>query len=113
MKSFLKILVLVMACVSSAAAQTPEHADRKIWGVLADLAGHSYVGVPPNDPKGVEGRDKWEWVLGGAVLRRTHVTANGTYAGETLFYYEASTKRITYVYVTNDNYRTQGFVEVQ
>jgi hypothetical protein len=113
MKSLLMTFVLITACASGAWAQGPEHPDRKIWGILADLAGHSYVGVPPNDPKGAEDRDKWEWVLGGAVLRRTHVTANGTYAGETLFYYEALTKKIAYVYVTNDNYRTQGYIEVQ
>lgn len=102
------------ALAFAAAAQAEPAVDRAVWGDLAKLAGRSFVGAPVggSSETGVD-RDRWEWALGGTALRRTHAVGDGGYAGETLIYWDAADRRLEYVYVTNQNFRTEGvfFIE--
>jgi hypothetical protein len=102
-------LASLLVCAGAAHAAEP---DRAVWGQLADLAGKSFVGTPVANPTGAKDYDRWEWVLGGTTLRRTHATADGAYGGETLIYWDGKDQRLEYVYVTNSNFRTEGVFSI-
>ena len=79
---------------------------------MAFLAGHCWKGDFPDGKRTDE--HCFEWVYGGRALRDTHtVRAPGRpdYVGETTYYWDASAKRVEYLYIENLGGVSRGTME--
>jgi len=79
---------------------------------MAFLAGHCWKGTFPDGKQTDE--HCFEWLYDGQALRDTHkVRAPGRpdYVGETTYYFDSGTKRVSFLYVENFGGVSQGTME--
>lgn len=81
------------------------------FGVLTDYVGKRFKGSPTDESsEPMTDYQSWEWAFGGKAIRITHVLSGGGYGGETFVYPSAATGDLTYVYVTNSGFSTNGWI---
>jgi hypothetical protein len=94
MRNFL-LLLAMLAVVAPALAETPAaHFEPQAF-----LAGSCWKGTFP-DGKQVD-EHCFEWVYGGKFLRDRHTVVGGAalYGGETIYYFDAPSKTVHYLYI--------------
>ena len=91
--------------------ETPTAKQIETFGELTQFVGKSFKGYPAgeNEPYDVQ---KWEWALGGTSILIRHAMADGSYGGDTYVYKDAASGDLTYVYITNAGFRTEGVMTV-
>lgn len=79
---------------------------------LSFLAGHCWKGSIPATASTDE--HCFEWVLGGTVLRETHVVrteGKPDYRGETTYFYSPLSRSVEYLYLENNGGVSRGLME--
>lgn len=106
MRSLLMLALLLP--IPAARAEPPAH-----FAPQAFLAGHCWKGAFPDGKRTDE--HCYEWVYGGKFLRDRHtVTGSGApYAGETIYYWDAPTRQVSYIYFNNEGGHSNGTVSVR
>ena len=101
-------LMVLAAGLAAAPVASPETPLTPELEPLAFLAGHCWGGPFP-DGKATD-EHCFEWVYDGRFLRDRHIVRGGKkpYRGETLYYWDATGKAITYVYFNSDGGVSRG-----
>ena len=79
----------------------------------AFLAGSCWKGTFPDGKRTDE--HCFEWIYGGQYLRDRHVVAGGPspYGGETIYFFDASSKTVQYLYINTLGGASRGSVAVR
>ncbi|MEO1406132.1 MAG: hypothetical protein AAFV54_06535 [Pseudomonadota bacterium] len=86
---------------------------KETFGPLVEFIGHTYRGEPlEGSSEAVADIQTWNWAIGGAGVSIQHALEDRSYGGETLIYHDAATDALSYVYVTNAGFRTEGTFEL-
>ena len=104
----MRVLLLVAFSLSLVAhAAPPAH-----FAPQSFLAGHCWKGAFP-DGKSTDVHC-FEWVYDGQFLRDRHTVSGGNapYGGETIYYYDAPTKAVHYLYINTSGGHSRGVVAV-
>ena len=101
------LLVLTVLLSGIALAQPPGH-----FQPQAFLAGSCWKGAFP-DGKQID-EHCFEWIYGGKFLRDRHTVTGGPapYGGETIYYFDAPSKSVQYLYINMLGGNSRGTVTV-
>ena len=101
-------LLLAIAVSGAAIAAPPAH-----FQPQAFLAGSCWKGTLP-DGKQVD-EHCFEWIYGGQFLRDRHTVTGGPepYGGETIYYFDAPSKTVRYLYINMPGGNSRGTVSVK
>ncbi|MEM7493766.1 MAG: hypothetical protein AAF296_10310, partial [Pseudomonadota bacterium] len=98
---------------SRAVIQEPNALQVETFGALADLVGSRLRGTPEDgSTERAADIQQWEWALGGTAILIRHALEDGSYGGDTYVYKDAASGDLTYVYITNAGFRTEGVIEL-
>jgi hypothetical protein len=102
------LLLLVFLPGGMAAAETPSH-----FQAQAFLAGSCWKGTFPDGKRTDE--HCFEWIYGEQFLRDRHTVAGGAapYGGETIYYFDAPSKTVHYLYINMLGGASRGTVAVK
>ena len=79
--------------------------------VLAPFIGTwKTVGGSVDGSQNFEDVSKWEWAMGGKIVKITHSVNKGAYFGESLIGWDAQQEKIVYRYVNNAGFYTDGVI---
>ena len=56
---------------------------------------------------------RWEWALGGQVIRILHSVNDGRYGGETIIVWDAAKEGLVYFYFTTAGFYTTGTMQIE
>src|SRR5262245_20833526 len=97
----LSIAMAVVPLLLSAGAHAQASASQPSthWAPQAFLAGSGWKGTFPDGKRTDE--HCFEWVYGGQFLRDRHTVKGGEapYGGETIYYWDAESKLVNYLYI--------------
>lgn len=98
-----------VAAAAPAATAELTRAQAEVFGPLAGLVGTRWRGEPLGDSSEQQvDYQSWEWALDGSAILVRHAIADGSYGGDTYIYPGASGGPLTYVYITNAGFYTEG-----
>ncbi len=103
MRTFLALLLLFPL---AATAEPDAH-----FQSLGFLAGHCWKGTFPDGKQTDE--HCYEWDYGGKFLRDRHIVGNGPYGGETIYWWDAEARMLSYQYFNADGGVSRGTVEAR
>lgn len=95
------MLLWVAVAFPALAAGPPAH-----FQPMAFLAGHCWKGTFPDGRQTDE--HCFEWMYGGQFLRDRHIVGSGPYGGETLYWWDAEAKVVSYIYFNADGGVSRG-----
>jgi len=106
MRLFLFIMTTLIAAAGTKAEPIKELA------ALAPFTGKTWRSVSGSVDGSADFSDvsKWEWTLGGRVVRITHSVNQGAYAGESLIHWDDVKEKIIFRYVTTAGFYTDGVI---
>lgn len=87
----------------------PTAAQKARFGVLADMPGSTFVGIPMGDSsERLKDYQKWAWVEDGNAILISHALEDGSYGGDTIVRTTDDPNELVYEYVTNAGFTTTG-----
>ena len=87
----------------------PTEAQKARFGVLANLPGSTFVGIPTgNSSERLKDYQKWVWIEEGDAILISHALEDGSYGGDTIVRTTDDPEELVYEYVTNAGFITTG-----
>jgi hypothetical protein len=103
-------LVITVVLVLGAGRQVKAQETTGAFAPLEFLVGSCWIGTFPDGKQTDE--HCYEWMLDRKFIRDTHVVRGGKpYSGQTVYFWDAATKKLSFQYYSSDGFVLPGTVE--